>query len=75
VALFSAILLMALGADISLAGEHRGPVSSIPVADMVAAFHYVFGAAVVLMVGASLCMILMEEKPLAGPARPIEMAE
>jgi EmrB/QacA subfamily drug resistance transporter len=75
VALFSAILLMALGADISLAGEHRGPVSSIPVADMVAAFHYVFGAAVVLMVGASLCMVLMEEKPLAGPARPIEMAE
>ena len=44
-------------------------------ADMVAAFHYVFGAAVVLMVGASLCMVLMEEKPLAGPARPIEMAE
>ena len=29
VAAFSAILLMALGADISLGGEHRGPVSSI----------------------------------------------
>jgi hypothetical protein len=75
VALFSAILLMALGADISLAGEHRGPVSSIPVADMVAAFRYVFGAAAALMVGASLCMVLMEEKPLAGPARPVELAE
>ena len=75
VALFSAILLMALGADISLAGEHRGPVSSIPVADMVAAFRYVFGAAAAMMVGGSLCMALMEEKPLAGPARPVEMAE
>ncbi|MGO8911626.1 MAG: MFS transporter, partial [Bradyrhizobium sp.] len=75
VAVFSAILLMALGADISLGGEHRGPVSSIPVADMVAAFRYVFGAAVALMVGASLSMALMEEKPLAGPARPVEMAE
>jgi hypothetical protein len=23
----------------------------------------------------SLCMVLMEEKPLAGPAKPVEMAE
>src|SRR3954470_4703449 len=62
VAAFSAILLMALGADISLGGEHRGPVSSIPAADMVTAFRYVFGAAAALLVGASLCMILMEER-------------
>jgi MFS family permease len=75
VAAFSAILLMALGADISLGGEHRGPVSSIPVADMVTAFRYLFGAAAVLLAGASLCMILMEERPLAGPATPVEMAE
>jgi MFS family permease len=75
VAAFSAILLMALGADISLGGEHRGPVSSIPVADMVTAFRYVFGAAAVLLAGASLCMTLMEERPLAGPATPVEMAE
>jgi hypothetical protein len=61
VAAFSAILLMALGADISLTGEHRGPVSSIAAALMMA-----FGA---------LCMVLMEEKPLAGPATPVEMAE
>src|SRR5215211_1751516 len=40
VAAFTAILLMALGADISLAGEHRGPVNSIPPADMIVAFHY-----------------------------------
>jgi len=75
VAAFSAILLMALGADISLGGEHRGAVSSIPVADMVTAFRYVFGAAAALLAGASLCMILMEERPLAGPATPAEMAE
>src|SRR5216683_421792 len=75
VAAFSAILLMALGADISLGGEHRGPVNSIAAADMIAAFHYVFGAAAALLAVASLCMILMEEKPLAGPATPVEMAE
>jgi EmrB/QacA subfamily drug resistance transporter len=75
VAAFSAILLMALGADISLSGEHRGPVSFIPAADMVAAFHYVFAAAAALMAFAALCMIVMEEKPLAGPGHRIEMAE
>ncbi len=76
VAAMSAILLMALGADISLTGEHRGPVSSIPVADMIAAFRYVFGAAAALMTCALLCMIVMEERPLAGPSsRQVEMAE
>src|SRR6266516_684024 len=67
VAAFAAILLMALGADISLGGEHRGPVSSIPADDMIAAFRYVFGAAAGLMAGAVLCLIVMEERPLAGP--------
>lgn len=75
VAAFTAILLMALGADISLSGEHRGPVSSIPAADMITAFSYVFAAAAAMMVCAALCMILMEERPLAGPATPAEMAE
>jgi hypothetical protein len=76
VAAFTAILLMALGADISLAGEHRGPVNSIPVADMITAFRYVFGAAAALMAAASLCITLMEERPLAGPStQRIEMAE
>ena len=75
VAAFTAILLIALGADISLAGEHRGAVNSIPAADMIAAFRYVFGAAAALMAAASLSMILMEERPLAGPAAPAEMAE
>jgi len=76
VAAFAAILLMALGADISLTGEHRGPVNSIPVADMIMAFRYVFGAAAVMLAGAALCMVAMEERPLAGPATvPAEMAE
>jgi EmrB/QacA subfamily drug resistance transporter len=77
VAAFTAILLMALGADISLAGEHRGPVSSIPPAEMIDAFRYVFGAAAALMTGAVACMVMMEERPLAGPSssRSVEMAE
>jgi EmrB/QacA subfamily drug resistance transporter len=76
VAAFSAILLMALGADISLAGEHSGAVNSIPAADMVTAFRYVFGAAAALLACSALCMVAMAEKPLAGPPqRPVEMAE
>src|SRR6195952_4172761 len=75
VAAFSAILLMVLGADISLGGEHRGPVNTIAAADMVTAFSYVFGAAAAMIACAALCMTLMEEKPLAGPATPVEMAE
>jgi MFS family permease len=75
VAAFAAILLMALGANISLAGEHRGPVSSIPVADMITAFRYVFGGAAAMMACASLCMIMMEERPLARPSRAPKKAE
>jgi len=76
VAAFAAILLMALGADISLAGEHRGPVNSIPVADMITAFHYVFGAAAAMISCAALCLVAMEERPLAGPGTaPPALAE
>ena len=76
VAAFTAVLLMALGADISLSGEQRGAVNSIASADMVAAFRYVFGAAAAMMACAALAMVAMEERPLAGPASvPAEMAE
>ena len=76
VAAFTAILLMALGADISLAGEHRGPVSSIGPSDMITAFRYVFAAAALMMACAAACLTVMEERPLAGPATPpAEMAE
>jgi EmrB/QacA subfamily drug resistance transporter len=75
VAAFTAILLMALGAGISV-GEQRSAVSGIASTDMVAAFRYVFAAAAALMATATLLMLLMEEKPLAGPASvPAEMAE
>jgi EmrB/QacA subfamily drug resistance transporter len=76
VAVFTAVLLMALGTDISIGGEHLGVVHAIPAADMVTAFRYVFAAAAVLMAVAALCMMLMEERPLAGPAKPaMDMAE
>lgn len=76
VAAFSAILLMALGADISLGGEHRGPVNSILASDMIVAFRYVFAAAAALLACACLSMILMEERPLSGPAAvPADLAE
>jgi hypothetical protein len=76
VAAFAAILIIALGADIPL-GEHHGVVSVIPTEDMRHAFRYVFGAATALMTGAALCLIMMEERPLAGPtvAKHVEMAE
>ncbi|MDO9560575.1 MAG: MDR family MFS transporter [Bradyrhizobium sp.] len=75
VAAFSAILLMSLGAGISV-GEHRGTVNAIAAADMVTAFRYVFGAATALIAISLLCMILMEERPLAGPAMiPADPAE
>ena len=75
VAVFSAILLASLGAEVSLAGEHRGELSSISAADMIIAFRYVFAAAAAMMVGGSWFMTLMEERPLAGPARSVELAE
>jgi EmrB/QacA subfamily drug resistance transporter len=78
VAAFGAILLMVLGADISLAEGASGAVSGIAPADMIHAFRFVFGAATVMLAVAAVSMILMEERPLAGPAaRPdvVEMAE
>jgi MFS family permease len=79
VAAFAAILLIALGTDIPLAGEHHaaGSIPAIPADDMRHAFRYVFGAATALMATAALCLIMMEERPLAGPtvATQVEMAE
>src|SRR3954469_615995 len=76
VAAFTAILLTALGADVSPVGEQRSAVSGIAAPDMVVAFRWVFAAAAALMGGATLLMVLMEERPLAGPATvPAEMAE
>src|SRR4051812_10187938 len=76
VAAFTAILLMALGAGGSAIGEQRSAVSGIGAAEMVTAFRWVLGAAAALMACATLLMVRMEERPLAGPASvPAEMAE
>jgi hypothetical protein len=51
-------------------------VNSIAAADMVVAFRSVLVAAAALMAGATLLMVAMEERALAGPATvPVEMAE
>ena len=78
VAAFTAVLLTALGSDISMGGEHSaaGVRHAIATADMVVAFRYVFAAAAALLAVAALCMALMEERPLAGPAKPsMDVAE
>ena len=51
--------------------------AGIAEADMIYAFRFVFAAATVMLACASVCMILMEERPLAGPSRtePVDMAE
>jgi hypothetical protein len=77
VAAMTTILLIALGAELSTSSDPIETFHNLPVADMVAAFRYVFGAAAVLLAGASACMMLMEERPLAGPARKqaLDLAE
>jgi hypothetical protein len=43
---------------------------------MAAAFRFVFGAAALLTALAAACLIVMEERPLAGPAeRSVTLAE
>jgi EmrB/QacA subfamily drug resistance transporter len=74
VAAFSAILLAALGGDVSLGGESHAAVGSISTGAMLTAFRYVFGAATVLLAGSALFITLMEERPLAGPAKPPTVA-
>jgi EmrB/QacA subfamily drug resistance transporter len=76
VAAFSAILLMVLGADISLGEGTSGTAGGLPPSEMIHAFRFVFAAATAMLACASVCMIMMEERPLAGPAvQPAEMAE
>jgi EmrB/QacA subfamily drug resistance transporter len=77
VAAFTTILLMVLGSDISIGHDGGHPVNAISASDLTVAFHYVFAAAAVLMLGSVLALVLMEERPLAGPAtKPtLDMAE
>jgi len=81
VAIMTALLLTALGhagAMPGMAAEGIAPDAfhNVGATQMVAAFRYVFVAAAVMTGVAFLCMVLMEERPLTGPASPsMAMAE
>jgi multidrug resistance protein len=64
---FAAILLMILGANISIGQDGGHQINAISASDLTAAFRYVFAAAGAMLAGAALLLILMEERPLAGP--------
>jgi MFS family permease len=67
VAIFTAILLMALGSHLSIGEEHRAGAQGIAASDLTEAFRYVFGAAAALLGAAAMMIVVMEERPLAGP--------
>jgi EmrB/QacA subfamily drug resistance transporter len=79
VAAFTTILLIALGGQLQPTAAHGAgeALSNVAAADMIAAFRYVFVAAAVLLGSATVCLLAMEERPLAGPAieSASEMAE
>ncbi|MDB5573989.1 MAG: transporter, partial [Tardiphaga sp.] len=76
VAAFTTILMIALGMQLA-GGEASHTLAAVPSDQMIAGFRYLFGAAALLLGGAALCLILMEERPLAGPDAvvAVEMAE
>ena len=75
VAAFTTILLIALGGNIAVGGEGGHAIGNVAATDMIAAFRYVFAAAAVLLACAALSLVLMEERPLAGPTAPTEIMD
>ena len=69
VAAFTTILLMALGTEITISGDHAGSANAIAASDMVTAFRYVFEASAAMLALSALFLMLMEERVLAGPAK------
>ena len=70
VAVFTAILLAVLGRNISIGVEqHAGAKHAISAVDMVSAFRYVFATAGLMLASAAVLFGIMEERPLAGPAK------
>jgi len=67
VAGFTAILLAVLGTRVALNGHAVDITHDLSVADTVAAFWPIFAAAALMMSAACLAVVLMEERPLAGP--------
>jgi hypothetical protein len=71
VAVFTTILLMALGGNLTIGAEHHvAGAHGIAAADMVRAFRYVFIGAAALLASSLTFLLIMEERPLAGPAKP-----
>jgi EmrB/QacA subfamily drug resistance transporter len=69
VAAFTTILLMALGTEITISGDHAGSAHAIAAPDMVTAFRYVFEASAAMLAMSALFLLMMEERVLAGPAK------
>lgn len=71
VAGFTAILMSVLGASAAMR-EGVDLARDLSPADTIHAFRYIFGAAAAMMAGAALCIVLMEERVLAGPETATE---
>jgi len=69
VAAFTTVLLMALGPNLAINGEHAQATQAIAREEMITAFRYVFESAAAMLALAAVFLILMEERPLAGPAK------
>jgi MFS family permease len=69
VAAFTTVLLMSLGPNLTIAGEHAQATQAIAREEMITAFRYVFESAAALLALAALFLVLMEERPLAGPTK------
>jgi EmrB/QacA subfamily drug resistance transporter len=75
VAAFTAILLTALGSGVAIGEGQRASVHGLAAADMIVAFRYVFAASAALLAAAALCLMVMEERTLAGPPETSVIAE
>lgn len=69
VAAFTTVLLMALGPNLAISGEHAQATQAIAREEMITAFRYVFESAAAMLALAAFFLVLMEERPLAGPAK------
>lgn len=69
VAAFTTVLLTALGPNLAINGEHAQATQAIAREEMITAFRYVFESAAAMLALAAFFLVLMEERPLAGPAK------
>ena len=69
------VLLTALGSGVAIGEGQRASVHGLAAADMIVAFRYVFAASAALLAAAALCLMVMEERTLAGPPETSVIAE